>query len=537
MTAKTKTTKSSLLLAALIFGTGLRLYFAFATHYISPDGTHYALLGYNLWHSGQFVSGGSQFPDIIQPPLYPALLGILTFVFSQEHAGKLLSVVVGLLLIFYVDRFLRKNGVSARVSAVAAFLLAVNPALVAVSSQVASDALFLLLIWLTLQALHHLARSQKDGEAAKGGLFVGLASLTRPEALAFWAVSTAFVAIVRKKMRPVFLFLLTSGVFIVAYSAVSSSVLQQFTLSPKIDFVRVHGQLTRYFQNSKSGLTPKRQLQQVRYSLAPDKKQLAANALFFGDPRTREWIEKNKTSRKNWQGFFKFVALNAYKLVKKLFSGLLLPLGYWALLAIGLLVFPWKKRRLEVGLAVVFVLPLSFVLLSSVEERFLLLGVVLASPVMALGFDRINQRLVPLLKGMSSGVLLTVVLLSALPGFARLYQQTTAKDYYFKTGQWLKQKVVQKARICSSVPQAPFFAGMSYVVLPFAPLDSLQLYLQDKSVDFILLEDKDRLRRPVQLRNFPQFLKKEGETIIDNNQIILLRVIKEYPDERKNANH
>ena len=85
-----------------------RLIFIFTNHDLSPDGEHYVSLGYHLLHSGQYVSNGSQFPDIVQPPFYPFLLGVFSFVFEPVLAGKLISFLAGMSLIVAVYLFVKR---------------------------------------------------------------------------------------------------------------------------------------------------------------------------------------------------------------------------------------------------------------------------------------------------------------------------------------------------------------------------------------------------------------------------------------------
>ena len=64
------------------------------------DCTQYVTLAKNLINKGQYVSDGSHFPDIIQPPLYPFILSVLIPLFDNpELTGRVISAIFGSLLI------------------------------------------------------------------------------------------------------------------------------------------------------------------------------------------------------------------------------------------------------------------------------------------------------------------------------------------------------------------------------------------------------------------------------------------------------
>jgi 4-amino-4-deoxy-L-arabinose transferase-like glycosyltransferase len=519
----------------LLLGLGLRLYFAFSGHYISSDGTQYARLGHHLWHEFQYVSQGSQFPDIVQPPLYPATLGFFTLFVSPEYAGKLASIIFGLLLIAAVFRFTRWLSGNEQAANAAALFVALNPGLVAVSSQVASESLFFFLLFAAFAAVLRYLRRPSFKTVLWAGLLFGLAVWTRPEALLYFAVSALILLIERVRWRHWLGFVAVSLVFWGAYFAWSSTQLDRFTLYPKLDFVRAQGALARHFAASDRGgghrMSHLAREDRFRYSLTPDGRELAADALFLkGDRRilgaqgTSRIPAKTKLRRAA-----EHYVQNARLAAGKFLHGKAFPLLYWIFLLAGLWGLSLRKYRREVRAGVLFLLPLALIVFSNTEQRFFYIVPILAAPLLGRGLLQ-TARFLNAHKNRRGSwiVLLLLLFLGMLPGYGDIAGKTQRKDYYFQAGKWLRAHVPPGERVAATVPQAVFFAGRNYCVLPFAPLDSLRNYVRGKDVDFILLEDGDSLRRPnVNQNALPSFVEKKETAIINKHRFILLRVKKE----------
>ncbi len=519
----------------LLLGMVLRLYFAFSSHYISPDGTQYARLGYHLWHEFHYVSHGSQFPDIVQPPLYPAALGFFTLFMSSEYAGKVASILFGLLLIVAVFRFTRYLSGNEKLANAAALFVALNPGLVAVSSQVASEALFYLLLFSAFAALLRYLREATFKNMFWAALFFGLAVWTRPEALLYFAVGGLVLLIERVRWRHWLSFVLVVVVFWGAYSVWSSAQMGRFTLYPKLDFVRAQGALARHFlredRTDAQHLTPLAREDRFRYTLTPDGRELAVDALFL--KKDRRILTQDSTSRipvkVKLQRAAKHYGHNARLMAGKFLKGWAFPLVYWIFLLAGLRGLSLKKYRREIRAGVLFLLPIAVIMLSNAEQRFLYIVPILAAPLLGRGLLQAAKIIDPNKNRRGSWIVLFLLLfLGMLPSYAAIGQKMQKKDYYFRVGAWLQREVPVGKRVAATVPQAVFFAERPYCVLPFAPLDSLRKYVRAKQVDFILIEDSDSARRPnMNLNAPPSFVKKEKTAIINKHRFILLRVMKE----------
>jgi 4-amino-4-deoxy-L-arabinose transferase-like glycosyltransferase len=129
-----------------------------------------------------FTSGQKE-PTADHPPLYPALLSLLARLGARSvDAHRMLGVCLGTLTVLAVGLIARRVG-GYRAGVAAAVLCALYPAFIAADGALMSETLFGALVALSLlQALVLLERPSGTGMAMLGAL-LGLAALTRAEAL------------------------------------------------------------------------------------------------------------------------------------------------------------------------------------------------------------------------------------------------------------------------------------------------------------------------------------------------------------------
>ncbi|HEU5479965.1 MAG TPA: glycosyltransferase family 39 protein, partial [Candidatus Tumulicola sp.] len=180
--------------ALVVLGLALRLWWLFThTNAIEKDGAEYARIAQNVLHGHGYV-GLQPGPELLFPPLYPALLAGLSPIFGIEHAGRVISLLLGSALpipAYLVGRrlFGRRTGIAA-----AAFI-AFNPILIAYSTAVLSETTYLTL-QLTAAYLLLRAHDRRDLiRAAVAGACWTLAALVRPEAALILGLFT-FAAVV-----------------------------------------------------------------------------------------------------------------------------------------------------------------------------------------------------------------------------------------------------------------------------------------------------------------------------------------------------
>jgi hypothetical protein len=116
-------------------------------------------------------------------PLYPALLaGAIKLGITADAALRALGAVFGAVTVAAVGLIGRRLG-GDRLGLVAAGIAALSPLLIAADGALTSETLYGALIALTLLSALRLAERPSAGRAALVGLAIGLAALTRSEAL------------------------------------------------------------------------------------------------------------------------------------------------------------------------------------------------------------------------------------------------------------------------------------------------------------------------------------------------------------------
>jgi 4-amino-4-deoxy-L-arabinose transferase-like glycosyltransferase len=134
---------------------------------------------------------GDAHPTALHPPLYPLLLGAGSWLGIDSYLGqRVIGCLVGAAAIGAVGLLGRRVG-GERVGLIAAALAAVYPVLIGADGAVMSESLFGLLVVLALLAAYRLAERPSAGRAAVAGAAVGLAALTRAEALALLVLALA----------------------------------------------------------------------------------------------------------------------------------------------------------------------------------------------------------------------------------------------------------------------------------------------------------------------------------------------------------
>jgi 4-amino-4-deoxy-L-arabinose transferase-like glycosyltransferase len=157
---------------------------------IDNEGAEYARLADNL-HAGLGYLGlhGAFQPH--DPPLYSLLMALLVpFAGSAELAGRIVSLAAGVLLVVPVY-VLARYAYGGLAAACAAFVIAVHPFLVELSTAVLSESLFVTLAMSGLALLLTTLRTGSWRMALCTGVTFGLACLTRQEGLAWSAVAVA----------------------------------------------------------------------------------------------------------------------------------------------------------------------------------------------------------------------------------------------------------------------------------------------------------------------------------------------------------
>jgi 4-amino-4-deoxy-L-arabinose transferase-like glycosyltransferase len=157
------------------------------------DENYYHRVANFVAHGMGFISpaasdAGHSLPSAEKPPLYSLLLALETKLGgSSFHAHRLLGPLLGAATIVLLGLVARRIG-GPRLGLIAAALIAVNPVQWRWDTHVLSEPLYSALLALVLLTAVWARERPSARRAAALGAVVGLATLTRPEALIFLAL-------------------------------------------------------------------------------------------------------------------------------------------------------------------------------------------------------------------------------------------------------------------------------------------------------------------------------------------------------------
>ena len=131
---------------------------------------------------------------IRKPPLFPLVLAVETKLgFGSIMAHRLLSAALGAATIVPLAMLARKIG-GYRIGILAALLAALYPPLWALDSQILSETLYGVLLCVALLLAYRLDERPSLGRGIALGAVLGLAALTRPEAIVVGALVGILIA-------------------------------------------------------------------------------------------------------------------------------------------------------------------------------------------------------------------------------------------------------------------------------------------------------------------------------------------------------
>ena len=186
------------LLALTAVGLGVRLVYALVVMHGRPirgDGREFHLLANVLADTRSYLQpflylyqDGTTIPTAEKPPLYPLLLALPSAVgLDTNTAHQVASCLMGAAAVALIGLLGRRVG-GDRVGLLAGGIAAVYPALFMLDSSLRSESLYVPLVALCLLAAYRLVDEPTPRRAAVAGLAIGLAALTRGEAVLLLAL-------------------------------------------------------------------------------------------------------------------------------------------------------------------------------------------------------------------------------------------------------------------------------------------------------------------------------------------------------------
>jgi 4-amino-4-deoxy-L-arabinose transferase-like glycosyltransferase len=470
---------------------------------ISSDGGEYAAMAEHLRHQHALI-GTYEGPEILYAPLYPLLIAAtMAAIPNSERAAHVVSLVSGTALIAVL--FLIAQRVYGRRTAhVTAALAAVNPMLVALSASIYNEALYLT-IWMALAYWGMRALDlRRLRDALLLGVCVGLAYLTRVEAIVYvpFLAAAVWTAGVRLKKKR------AAGVHAVALCAVC------FLLaSPYMWFFYRHTDRLRFEAKSDINYTMARNRLAGMSVMEADwglKRDLTIEGPLLGPFEFADFTPYSHTVAERLRALASMAKLNAHAtyhlLVERQFGSLIV----WALVIVGWCRRSWSNRRLR-DEAILCAMAGSIVIVTLISATGEVRYLFTIMPVLVLWSANGLQELAVWVIGsefittrfhrwkwiapaVQLGVAAVIVAISVggIEGdgyFANEHspEAAAARD----AGLWLARNGFESKRLAVRLPVVPYYAKGTLIAFPCGDPDVTLQYLARRRVDFVVLESAE----------------------------------------------
>ncbi len=491
----------------VLAGAVIRVVFAALPRVVRWDEAAYLLIARNLLASQGYAELWKT-PDIQQPPVvaYLSLVGEglrLPWAWAAAIPAHVLLGGLPPLPVYGLGRELYGR----RVGLIAALLVAVHPAL-AVSPLYWSTMTEPPYLFFALGGIYSAWRIAQGGRwlwwIGMGGC-LGLAYLTRPEAMAYFALLLLFVIV--WQMR-------TAGwrgwVGMGACLAV-------FVLVAAPYVIYLHQATGHWAFSGKQGVTMEIAAAYVNHDQAAHDRAVAS---LDSSGHEIAWLSREKFDygliqyiMANPRRFVRQVRLNMVETWRVLFHQDLLSPWIVGLVALGLFARPWTRSRAE-GEVFLFLalVPLTSLWAFFVLSRFLVMAVIVALIWAAAGVDHLagwaeesaHHLVGPLHRAVAIGIrtlplaMTIVTLLWAGADVARR-EQPQQPYLHVAAGQWLAAHVPAGSILMARDSEIALYAGLPLVAFPNAGWDDVLAYGRARGARYLVVNDWEITRLRPQL--------------------------------------
>jgi 4-amino-4-deoxy-L-arabinose transferase-like glycosyltransferase len=493
------------LLVLLLLSIALRItWWHFGPTVIENEGCYYARVGENLAAGRGYMGIHEMGAQLIYPPLYPALIAAgVRAGMSAETAGRLASLLFGALLPL-IAYLLAARLYGSWPGRFAGLLAAIHPLLVTISVAVLTESIYSTLTLLTTYAVIRLLQTQERRWAGVAGLSLGLAYLCRPEAIVL-TVGMTIIAVAGmradRKLATSRAALLVSvfAVFALPYVAFLWSQTGQLRFEAK---TADHAIIT---SGVAAGLSPG----EIYFAVDSDLVEHGAS----NTSDLQQLLTPQPPLRRRAGFAIRRAMANVPQLLRAL-NGLQLGQPLLAVfVALGLFSLPWSRERfrLELPLAMLPALNIVAILAAGFfKDRFLYPALPALIVWAGAGVDQLRRWMLASLPaiGMSGkrAAFFTAGALVVCAGWAcaaatmgvrgsdELSQEWSPNDDA-EIARWLReQKAI--AKIMDTRPTLAFYARGVLVTYPWTDTATALRYVEKKQVDFLILRDSDKEKRP-----------------------------------------
>jgi 4-amino-4-deoxy-L-arabinose transferase-like glycosyltransferase len=472
---------------------------------IKFDESAYLMLGYNLVNGSGYTTTRI-YPDTHQPPLYPIISGIFFLLVRDfEQASNLAYALFGGLLLLPVF-VIAQRVYGSQTAWLVAVLLAIFPPL---SISVLywggmTEPLFLFLLYGGLAALLVGFEDNRAGMFTAGGVLLGLAYLTRPEAIVYFGVILLFGSVwLRNRLA-------LSG-FLSRYAFASFILSFVLVAAPYIWYLHSHtGQWT---VSGKANGT----VQSFDDILAGDWAAFdRANWGLDSSGKEVNWDSPDRFKGSLLQDvlladparFLHRVMLNCYQLKEQLFVKHVFWYGLLPLVVLAFFKEPWDRKRLmheaflitiiivlllvflPFGIMVRYFAPAFPVLLMWTARGALGVGAWVLDTLELLRGMPVSGKSMKAVLGWMPGAMVVVFLLMTVPVVAQGHLDGLSLGEK-KAGLWLREHSAADAGIISSDIAVGLYANRRYVPSPNTDWPRFLQYARSHSADYLVTSSRE----------------------------------------------
>jgi len=475
---------------------------------IKADESYYLLLGYNLLAGNGFTYSG--YPELHFTPLYPIVAGLFHLLIGDfETASNLVYALSGGLLLFPVFAMARRiYGV--HTAWLAAALMAIFPALTVNVLYWGSltEPLYLSLLYGGLALLLVGLEDDRLEMLAGAGALLGLAYLTRPEAVVYFGVFVIFAWIwwlkgvkcgIRRTWFALGSFVLPFVVLAVPYIWYLHVHTGQWLISGKVDFVWQQATASKsyiYFDLMPGGeiawLSPDRLQMNTLQSILTNPGDILRRVINSGHSFKNQFFERGNF----WWGLTPLVV-------------------------VALLKHPWDQRRVrhEAFLITIILVPMLTFLPLFFGERFFapalpVLLIWTARGALYLGpwlQDTVelwrekslsNPYLKSVLGWLPAGMVIGVVILTMLfTAHSRMSQHFFGDK---EAGLWLKAHTPADAKVMTQDVAVALYADRHWVASPNTDWAHFMQYARSHDASYLVVKDFKLIEDQPQLAHILQ---------------------------------
>ena len=495
------------LLLLFLLSLALRLlWLSLGPHVIEHEGTCYARVGENVAMGRGLLAVHEEGIFLLHPPLYASLIAAGVWLgLTGETAGRLVSLLFGVPLPVIVCLIARRM-YGPVAGWLGGLLAAIHPLLVVMSAAVLTESAILTLTALAVYFYLGVLDLDSRRDPILAGSCLGLSYLCRPEGLILAALFAIVAVVVNLPRRSLAL----------ARSALLVSTFSVFAL-PYIIFLAIQTGQLRFEAKTPYALAFTWRTEQgqdddkIYYAIDHDLVETGINMI-----STRQLLRTLPSAPQLVQAVLKQVKLNLRWPLHSISASYLGQPFLGMLAALGCFASVWSFRRLQQELpwvAIVFLTILSAGSVPFTRDRYFF---PLLPPMLiwgGRGLDWLRRWTSStatecgLAGRVSSGlaacmVTIWLALVSAVAVIGVRDTDEISQSWKARftedvgLGQWLRTSIGRRARIMDTWNTAAYYADAALVFYPWTDGDTASRYITKKNVEYLILRDRDRGRRP-----------------------------------------